>query len=183
VIELVAGLPKNVVGISVRGRLTMQDCRDVLMPAMRKSLKYHDKVRLYYELGSRFPGAAWDDLDLGLEHLARCERVAIVTDTGWVRHTVKVVRFLIPSEVRVFSTIEAEEGRAWITAPPGSYADTRIAPPASAWLARLRQMRRRRAAPTGSRRARHSRPKAERIPSGQVDHVATSLNGVMGHRN
>ena len=45
-IELVAGLPKNVVGISVRGRLTMQDCCDVLMPAMRKSLKYHDKVRL-----------------------------------------------------------------------------------------------------------------------------------------
>ena len=70
VIELVAGLPKNVVGISVRGRLTMQDCCDVLMPAMQKSLKYHDKIRLYYELGSRFPGAAWDDLDLGFEHFA-----------------------------------------------------------------------------------------------------------------
>ena len=54
-IELVGGLPKNVVGISVSGRLTVQDCRDVLMPAMRKSLKYHDKIRLYYELGSRFP--------------------------------------------------------------------------------------------------------------------------------
>ena len=176
-IELVAGLPKNVVGISVRGRLTMQDCCDVLMPAMRKSLKYHDKIRLYYELGSRFPGAAWDDLDLGLEHFSRCERVAIVTAIGWVRHTVKAVRFLIPSEIRVFSTIEAEEGRAWITAAPGSDVDTRIAPPASAWLAQLRQMRRRRAAPTGSRRARYSRPKAARIPSGQVDHVATSLNG------
>src|SRR6516162_10785423 len=142
VIELVGGLPKNVVGISVRGRLTVQDCRDVLMPAMRKSLKYHDKVRLYYELGSRFPGAAWDDLDLGLEHFSRCERVAIVTDIGWVRHTVKAVRFLIPSEIRVFSTIEAEEGRAWITAPPRSEVDTRIAASGQPGLAYLQRIRR-----------------------------------------
>ena len=49
----------------------------------------------------------------------------IVTDTGWVRHTVKAVRFLIPSEVRVFSRIEAEEGRTWITALPGADADVK----------------------------------------------------------
>ena len=141
-IELVGGLPKNVVGISVRGRLTAQECRDVLMPAMRKSLKYHNKIRLYYELGSRFPGAAWEDLDLGPRKLfSRCERVAIVTDTGWVRHTVKAVRFLIPSEIRVFSTIEAEEGRAWITAPPGSDGDAQIAQPVRPRLLRPRRMR------------------------------------------
>ena len=131
-IELVGGLPKNVVGISVRGRLTMQDCCDFLMPAMRKSLKYHDKVRLYYEFGSRFPGAAWDDLDPA-SNIWRCERVAIVTDTGWVRYTVKAVRFLIPSEVRVFSTIEAEEGRTWITALPGADAVRRPTNQPTGW--------------------------------------------------
>jgi len=79
-LELIDGLPGNVVGIAVSGRLTMQDCQDVLVPALQKSLKRHDKIRLYYELNSRFPGAAWDELDLGLEHASRCERVAIVTD-------------------------------------------------------------------------------------------------------
>ena len=67
----------------------MQDCQDVLIPAIKKSRKRHEKIRLYYELNSRFPGAAWDDLDLGLEHASSCERVAIVTDIGWVRLTVK----------------------------------------------------------------------------------------------
>jgi len=173
VIELVAGLPKNVVGISVRGRLTMQDCRDVLMPAMQKSLKYHDKIRLYYELGSRFPGAAWDDLDLGLEHFSRCERVAIVTDTGWVRHTVKAVRFLIPSEIRVFSTIEAEEGRAWITAAPGAEADVlQTASPARARLARLRRVRRSSTALAAARRARRSPPRRLSSPPPVQDQVA-----------
>ena len=118
-IEIIEGLPRNVVGIAVSGRATMQDCRDVLLPAMTKCLKRHDKIRLYYELNSRFPGAAWDDLDLGLEHASRCERVAIVTDVGWVRLTVKALRFLIPSEIRVFATIQADEGRDWIRARPG----------------------------------------------------------------
>jgi hypothetical protein len=113
-IELVEGLPRNVVAIAVRGRVTLQDCRDVLAPAIEKALRRHEKIRLYYEIGSRFPGAAWDDLDLGMEHASRCERVAIVTDCAWVRLAVKAIRFLIPSEIRVFATIQAKEGQAWI---------------------------------------------------------------------
>ena len=109
-LELIEGLPGNVVGIAVSGRLTLQDCQDVLVPAMQRSLKRHDKIRLYYELNSRFPGAAWDELDLGLEHASRCERVAIVTDIGWVRLTVKALRFLIPSKIRVFATDQARRG-------------------------------------------------------------------------
>ena len=99
-IEIIKGLPKNVVGIAVNGRMTKKDCDDVLMPAMKKSLKRHDKIRLYYELNSRFPGAAWDDLNVGMEHIPSCERVAIVTDVGWIRYTVKALRFLIPARYR-----------------------------------------------------------------------------------
>jgi hypothetical protein len=124
-LELIDGLPDNIVGVAARGRVMMQDCRDVLVPAIKKSRKRHDKIRLYYELNSRFPGAAWDDLDLGLEHASLCERVAIVTDIGWVRLTVKALRFLIPSEIRVFATIQAQEGRAWIRARPESRSVTR----------------------------------------------------------
>jgi SpoIIAA-like len=119
-IELIDGFPRHVVAISVRGRATRQECRDVLAPAIAKSLRWRDKIRLYYELGSRFPGSGWDDLDLGFEQASRCERIAIVTDIAWVRLTVKAVRFLIPGDVRVFDTTEAAAARSWITARPGS---------------------------------------------------------------
>jgi hypothetical protein len=122
-IELIDGLPRNVVGIHVNGRVTKDECREILMPAIVKSLRWRDKIRLYYELGSRFPGSGWDDLDLGFEHASCCERIAIVTDIAWVRLTVKAIRFLIPGEIRVFDTSEAEEARAWITARSGSRAD------------------------------------------------------------
>jgi hypothetical protein len=155
-LELIDGLPGNVVGIAVSGRLTMQDCQDVLIPAMQKSLKRHDKIRLYYELNSRFPGAAWDELELGLEDLSRCERVAIVTDIGWVRLTVKALRFLIPSEIRVFATDQADEGRAWIRARPRpqTEAEAGTAAPVRARRVRPRRVRRSPPAPAISRIAR-----------------------------
>ena len=171
-LELIDGLPGNVVGIAVSGRLTLQDCQDVLVPAMQKSLKRHEKVRLYYELNSRFPGAAWDELELGLEDLSRCERVAIVTDIGWVRLTVKALRFLIPSEIRVFSTIEAAEGRAWITAAPGADADLQTGASAPAHLARLRRVARRPSnASAAARRARRPQPRRRPSPPSPVEHA------------
>jgi SpoIIAA-like len=141
-IELINDLPRNVVGISVRGRVTKDECREILAPAIAKSLRWRDKIRLYYELGSRFPGSGWDDLDLGFEQASRCERIAIVTDIAWVRLTVKAVRFLIPGEIRVFDTIEAAAARAWITARPGSRADTLSEAPAPVQARRVRGRRR-----------------------------------------
>jgi hypothetical protein len=116
-IQRVEGLPENVVGIVAKGRLTRDDCNNVLSPLMETSLKRHDKLRLYYEIGSRFPGAAWDNLRLGIENVPQWERVAIVTDVSWLRDTINALRFLIQGELRVFSTRDANEGRAWISSP------------------------------------------------------------------
>jgi hypothetical protein len=116
-IQIIDGLPDNVVGIIAKGRVTNNDCDEILRPAMENTLKRHDKVRLYYQIGCRFPGAAWENLRVGIEYIPQWERVAIVTDVGWVRHTVNAFRFLIPGEVRVFTSNEAYEGCAWISAP------------------------------------------------------------------
>ena len=140
-LEIIEGLPRNVVGVAAKGRVTMQDCRDVLMPAIKKSRRRHDKIRLYYELNSRFPGAAWDDLNVGIEHVPLCERVAIVTDVGWIRYTVKALRFLISGEIRVFPTVQASEGRAWITAASRSLASAEAFSPARRRLPRARRPR------------------------------------------
>src|SRR6516165_12766789 len=150
-LELIDGLPGNIVGIAVSGRLTKQDCDDVLAPAIAKSLRRHDKIRLYYELNSRFPGAAWDEIELGLEQASRCERVAIVTDIGWVRLTVKALRFLIPSEIRVFATEQADEGRAWIRARPRPQMEAGTAPLVRARRIRPRRARRSSPVPASSR--------------------------------
>jgi len=127
-IELVHGLPGNVVGITTRGRVTRGEFEDVLLPAMDEALRRYEKVRLYYEIGSRYPGAGWETGDIGVHKL---ERIALVSDTAWVRQVVNAVRFLIATELRVFTTLEAEEGLAlaWIAAPNEGAAEPPAPPP------------------------------------------------------
>jgi len=126
-IELIDHLPGNVVGIVARGRVTREECDDVLRPAMDALARRHGKMRFYYEIGSRYPGAGWDPLDIDG---SRLERVAIVSDAAWIPWIINALRFLIAGEVRVFSKEEAEEGLAWIAAPIGEPAAARAVPPA-----------------------------------------------------
>ena len=125
-IELIDHLPGNVVGIVARGRVTREECEDILRPAMDASARRHGKVRFYYEIGSRYPGAGWDPLDIDA---SRLERIAIVSDAAWVPWIINALRFLIAGEVRLFTKEEAEEGLAWIVAPrasPGKCSARRV---------------------------------------------------------
>ena len=99
-IEIIGGFPDNVVGILAKGEVTRKDYLEVVIPAIDKALKRNAKLRLYYDLGSQFTGidfgAEWEDFKLGIEHLSRWERAAVVTDVAWIRHLVGAFRFLIP---------------------------------------------------------------------------------------
>jgi len=117
-IELLKGFPDNVVAVSCKGRVTKDDYDKVLVPTVERALKAHDKVRLYYEAGSEFggidPAAAWEDFKVGMEHFTRWQRVAVVTDVDWIRHTMQIFSFIMPGDMRVFPVAAASEARAWI---------------------------------------------------------------------
>ena len=119
-IEVLKDFPDNVVALACRGDVTRQDYETVLEPCVEEALGRHDKIRLYYEIGSDFtaiePGAVWEDFKVGVAHLSRWERIAVVTDVDWMRQTMRLFNFIIPGDVRIFPTAEAPQARAWITA-------------------------------------------------------------------
>jgi hypothetical protein len=119
VIELLKGFPDNVVAVSCRGEVTRKDYDTVLIPAAEKALESNDKVRLLYEAGPEFDGvdagAAWEDFKLGMEHLSRWERVALITDIEWIAHATRLFSFVMPGAMRVYSTSDAAKARLWIT--------------------------------------------------------------------
>jgi hypothetical protein len=117
-IEIIEGLPANVVGIVAKGRVTKKDVSEVLIPAIDKALEWHHRLRLYYEIRTRYPGAAWEEVSLGIGQSTPWERVAIVSDVAWIRHTVTALRLVIPSDIRVFATNQIPEGLAWISDAP-----------------------------------------------------------------
>ena len=119
-IEELKGFPSNVTAFACHGHVTKNDYDTVLVPVVKQTLEQHEKVRLYYETAADFdgidPGAVLEDTMIGLSHAFRWEKLAVVTDIGWIRHSISLFRFLMPGELRIFSSAEASTAREWIAA-------------------------------------------------------------------
>ena len=117
-IELLPEFPDNVIAVSCRGKVTRRDYEEVLVPHVERMLEKHERLRLYYEVGPEFegiePGAVWEDFKVGVEHLSRWERIAVVTDVDWIGHSIRAFGFLIPGEIRIFAMKEVRQARDWI---------------------------------------------------------------------
>lgn len=117
-IEALEGFPTKVLAFACKGRVTKQDYETVLIPAVEEALKQQGKLRLYYQVDPDFSGidagAVWDDFKVGMEHILRWERIAIVTDVDWIRHTFRVFSFIIPGIAKIFRLDEMAKAREWI---------------------------------------------------------------------
>ena len=115
----IPGLPDNVVAVAAHGTVAGDDYETVLIPALDRGLKTHEKVRLLYHLGSDFTGftaaALWDDTKVGIRHLTAFEKIAVVTDVSWIVDAVKVFGFFIPCPVKVFGNDRLDDAKAWIS--------------------------------------------------------------------
>ena len=117
-LQQLSDLPESVLGFRASGELAAEDYRTVLVPAVEAALETRDKLRLLYILGADLhgfsAGAAWQDTKVGMEHVTRWEKVAVVSDKDWLRHSVDVFGYLIPGEIRAFAATEEAEARTWI---------------------------------------------------------------------
>lgn len=117
-IEHLGGFASNVVAFVCKGRVTKADYDAVLVPAVQNALRTHRKVRLYYETDADFaglePGAMWEDFKVGIQHLTRWDRVAVVTEVAWIKHLVRFSSFLMPCTTKLYARSEVAQAREWI---------------------------------------------------------------------
>ena len=117
-IEALKGFPARVLVFSWKGHVTKHDYENVLIPAVEQALEREGKIRLYYLIDTDFSGfergAGLDDFKVGIEHLARWERIAVVTDLEWIGYTFRAFSFVIPGVVKVFRVDEKAKARKWI---------------------------------------------------------------------
>ena len=118
-IETLKNFPENIVAFHCGGHVTRRDYETILIPHVEQTLAKHERIRLYYEIGTDFtgmdPGAMWADFKVGVEHLLRWERVAVITDIEWIRRTMSAFSFLVPGDVKLFTVSDASKARDWIT--------------------------------------------------------------------
>ncbi|MEO8397911.1 MAG: STAS/SEC14 domain-containing protein [Chloroflexota bacterium] len=119
-IQLIPNLPEHVVGFAGSGQVDASDYETVIIPAIESALEAHGRIRFIYHLGPEFTGftsgAMWDDMKVGFGHLGSWERIAVVSDIGWVANAIRLFAFAIPCPVRVFSNEELAGALIWIAA-------------------------------------------------------------------
>ena len=117
-LERIEGFGEEIVALRGVGTVTGDDYRDVLTPAITAATSRGRKARLLLEMGTEFEGydagALMADAGVGMSHFGSFERIAVVTDTEWLRGAVHLFAGLIPGDVRLFETSESNAARAWI---------------------------------------------------------------------
>jgi SpoIIAA-like len=118
-IETLKDFPVDTVAVRCSGFVTKADYDQVLVPEVEQALKTNERLRLYYEIAPDFsgisPGAMWEDFWVGMQHLMRWKRIAVVTDVPWIEQMVCMFGFLLPGATKVFRVGEGAEARAWLT--------------------------------------------------------------------
>lgn len=117
-IEPITGLPDNVVAITASGQVNADDYENIIIPLVEEKAAQYEKIRLLYHLGPDFrkftTTALWDDAKIGLHHLKNFERVAVVTDIGWIQTMIGAIGKAVAIEVRAFGNDEFDAAKFWI---------------------------------------------------------------------
>jgi hypothetical protein len=108
-------VPRGVIGFQATGKLRAEDYRDILLPALERAAKAGDVrfVIVIEDFDGLTPGALWQDLKIGVEHLRAWKRIALVTDIDWMTHMTALFGWMTPGEVKTFSLAERGDAMTW----------------------------------------------------------------------
>ena len=120
-ISRIEGMPAQTIGLRASGKLSKEDYRAVLEPALDEGIETGE-LRLVFQL-TDFDGLeadAWiEDVKTGLGALVRdhsaWRRFALVTDVEWVANAFRLFTWLTPGEVMIFDLDGLEEAKGWVT--------------------------------------------------------------------
>jgi predicted transcriptional regulator len=117
-LTIIPDLPQNVVGIKATGEVTSKELNAVVMPAVDALASSTDKINylLYLDTDiSKWTAGAWvKDAILGLRHLFKWHKVAVVTDQKGVEKFTDMFSYAVPGEYKGFSTGEYQQALQWV---------------------------------------------------------------------
>jgi hypothetical protein len=116
VLEPIDGLVAGVIGIRATGQFTIDDYRVVIEPELHKVAALNGELRLLLYLGPEFTGfgeGAWGDLTGEIRH-THFHRGAVVTDVGYIRTELNILKWMLHGDVRAFRNDEYEKAVRWV---------------------------------------------------------------------
>lgn len=117
-VEVISGLSDKVSGFRATGEVSKKDYTGVIEPEVDKLVQRTGKINflllLDTDISNYTPGAAFQDFLLGLKHLTKWHKMAIVTEQEGVKKFTDIISAVIPGEARGFAKNQFEEVQVWL---------------------------------------------------------------------
>lgn len=108
----------NIVAFRALAEVTKEDFTTVVVPAVEELVKRTDEINFLLVLDTdiqNFTAGAWlQDAMLGLKHLGKWKRAAIVTDSEEIISFTNGFSYVIPGEFKGFKKITFNKALNWV---------------------------------------------------------------------
>jgi SpoIIAA-like len=119
-IEKLEGIPGYVAGFIASGKVTKQDYGDLVVPEVDRLVKEHGHIHFILviktDVGNFTAGAWMKDALVGVKHLSKWKKMAIVSDQKGVEKITSIISPVMPGKTKGFPLSELEAAKAWVSA-------------------------------------------------------------------
>lgn len=118
-IQIIPNLPANVAGFRATGEVNKDDYTNILIPEVERILKQEGEIRFLLELDNSLKdftlGAIVQDLGIGVKHLMKWHKMAIVSNSNGIRKFTDFFSYIAPGEAKGFEHDELPQAIAWVS--------------------------------------------------------------------
>ena len=119
-IERIDDVPAGVIGVRASAKLTKDDYRDGLEPALKEATDSGEARVLFVlpDFDGLEPGAWIEDVKTGLkveiENRSAWKKLAVVTGVDWIAKAMRLFAWAMPGELAVYEMDEVDEAKSWV---------------------------------------------------------------------
>ncbi len=118
-ISQIKDLPSNMVGFRASGEVTARDFETVILPKVQELVTNTGELNYLLVLDTsvkNFTAGAWfKDAMMGIKHLTKWKRAAIVSDVEAIREFTNIFSVLMPGEFKGFEHKEEQAAINWVS--------------------------------------------------------------------
>lgn len=118
-IHTIEELPENVAGFRATGEVTESDFTNTVMPRVKALVDTTGTLNYLLVLDTsikNFSAGAWfKDAIMGIRHLSKWNRAAIVTDVEGIRTFTRIFSVLMPGEFKGFEHKDLQDAIDWVS--------------------------------------------------------------------
>lgn len=118
-IHQLQNLPTNIVGFKATGEITEADFTNTVMPNVQALIDNTDQLNYLLVLDTslkNFTIGAWmKDAIMGIKHLTKWNRAAIVSYEATIRNFTNFFSYLMPGEIKGFEHGELQQAIDWVS--------------------------------------------------------------------